>query len=188
MSIKSKAESNVPAQNLEDPRQYFMSRLNDYKTKTKFTPFCFGIFGMSGLVGKMRAKRAGHLFKNAKTADGVDFVAYILFNIESAKTLKSFLKGKIFDDSVSAANSKIRSLGLEKNSQFFLVVEVFTDFFNVLNYPSAKFKNQFNSIMEKFTFDNLRDKNSMLNKEIRQLKSDMAEVLMGQVAQTRSLK
>ncbi len=95
--------------------------------------------------------------------------------MNSAETLKKFLNNQNnqFNNDATRIKQKIQNQNLDKNIIFITAMEIFNDFLNVVNYPSHLFKDQFNSIISKFSFSELRNPNSELSIEILKLKKAM---------------
>ena len=109
-------------------KDFFIQKIEDYKTQAKFAPLCIGFYRMSGTIGKRRAKRAIHLL-NQSTEEGTNFIIYILSTL-SASTLHSYL---LNNDKAKSVIQHVKEQKLE-NPNFKLAVEVFTNFLNVINF------------------------------------------------------
>ena len=94
-------------------KDFFIQKIEDYKTQAKFAPLCIGFYRMSGTIGKRRAKRAIHLL-NQSTEEGTNFIIYILSTL-SASTLHSYL---LNNDRGKSVIQHVKEQKLEKNLIF----------------------------------------------------------------------
>ncbi len=138
-------------------RKYFKKKTQEYLDKTTFTPWCLGLHSISGTIGKRRAKRLNHLLEYA-SADGVIFLADTLLNYTKAKNLNTAFRQD------AAMMNKFNKLNTNPCSD--KVRKVFTEFLNVINYPSEKFANSINQIIQIFSFKDIADPNSALMKMV----------------------
>lgn len=168
-------------------REFFKKQVEEYKTKARFAPFCIGFYHMSGTIGKRRAKRTSHLLDYASD-EGVNFIIYILSTL-SAKTLNGFLQNNDrARNAVNAIQAKLTEPTFKENQNLTLAVKVFTDFLNVINYPSLQFKDLINCICKEFSFTELQNDNSTLVKDIKQLAREMSSELSFQTIKTMHMR
>ena len=135
-----------------------------YLENNTFAPLCIGFFGphgkISGLTGMRRAKRFIHLLEHA-SEEGVHFLICVMRDdIESASTLKEYLK---LPNALELPNK-------EWYSQHMLIARrLFQRFLNVIHCPAVDFGSALNDIIKNFNYASATNHSCELHQKIESI-------------------